>query len=249
MAEKRMFAKKIIDSDAFLDMPLSTQALYFHLAMRADDDGFISNPKKIQRMIGASDDDCKLLILKRYILVFETGVIVIKHWRIHNYIRKDTYNATLYQEEKSTLFMKPDGAYTDHPPELPSRTRDEPVDGSLTHVRLDNDRLGEESIGESIGPASRPAPAHKRGDHGYVKLTDAEYEKLIADLGEAEALRVIAYVDESAAATGNKNKWKNWNLVLRKASRDGWGKRFGAKEAEKQNAEREYSGAGFRESV
>ena len=79
MAERRMFTQKIVDSDAFLDMPLTTQALYFHLNMRADDDGFINNPKKIQRMIGASDDDLKLLIAKRFLLAFENGVVVIKH--------------------------------------------------------------------------------------------------------------------------------------------------------------------------
>ncbi len=112
MAEKRMFAKQIVDSDAFLDMPLSAQALYFHLAMRADDDGFVNNPKKIQRMIGASDDDCKLLIMKRFVLAFESGVIVIKHWRIHNYIQKDRYKETAYQEEKSMLVVKDNKAYT-----------------------------------------------------------------------------------------------------------------------------------------
>ena len=101
MAERRMFAKTIIDSDAFIDMPLSTQTLYFHLSMRADDDGFINNPKKIQRMIGATDDDLKLLLAKRYILAFDSGVIVIKHWKIHNYIEKDRYKPTVYIEEKS----------------------------------------------------------------------------------------------------------------------------------------------------
>ena len=79
MAEKRMFTKKIVDSDAFLDMPLSTQALYFHLNMQADDDGFVNNPKKIQRVIGASADDLKLLIAKRFVLGFESGIIVVKH--------------------------------------------------------------------------------------------------------------------------------------------------------------------------
>ena len=102
-----MFAKSIIDTDAFLSMPLSAQALYFHLCMRADDDGFVSNPRKIQRMISCADDDMRLLIVKRYILAFDSGVIVIKHWRIHNYIRKDTYRETMYLEEKSTLFQKP----------------------------------------------------------------------------------------------------------------------------------------------
>lgn len=115
MAERRMFAKTIIDSDAFLDMPLSTQALYFHLCMRADDDGFINNPKKIQRMIGASEDDVKLLIAKRFIIPFETGVVVIKHWKIHNYIAKDRYKETVYQEEKQQLELKDNGSYTMSP--------------------------------------------------------------------------------------------------------------------------------------
>jgi hypothetical protein len=113
MAERRMFAKSIIDSDAFLDMPLSTQALYFHLSMRADDEGFVNNPKKIQRMIGASEDDAKLLILKRYILTFDSGVIVIKHWKIHNYIQNDRYKPTTYIEEKSQLTLDEKKAYTE----------------------------------------------------------------------------------------------------------------------------------------
>lgn len=117
MAEKRMFTQKIVDSDAFLDMPLSTQALYFHLNMHADDDGFVNNPKKIQRVIGASLDDLKLLIAKRFILVFENGVIVIKHWRMHNLLRKDRYNPTQYQDQMERLELKDNGAYTEKLPE------------------------------------------------------------------------------------------------------------------------------------
>ena len=113
MAERRMFTKKIVDSDAFLDMPLTAQALYFHLNMRADDDGFVNNPKKIQRMIGSSDDDLKLLYAKRFILAFDSGVIVIKHWRMHNIIRKDRYHATEYQEEMQSLAIKENGSYTE----------------------------------------------------------------------------------------------------------------------------------------
>ena len=113
MAEKRMFSQKIIDSDAFLDMPLSTQSLYFHLNMRADDDGFINNPKKIQRMIGASDDDLRVLMAKRFVLSFDSGVIVIKHWRMHNTLQKDRYKPTQYQEEYSTLTLKQNRSYTD----------------------------------------------------------------------------------------------------------------------------------------
>ena len=113
MAEKRMFTQKIIDSDAFLDMPLSTQALYFHLNMRADDDGFINNPKRIQRTVGASEDDLKLLIAKRFVICFENGVIVIKHWRMQNTLRKDRYNPTQYQEQYALLDVKDNNAYTE----------------------------------------------------------------------------------------------------------------------------------------
>ena len=113
VASRRMFAKTIIDSDAFMDMPLSTQALYFHLSMRADDEGFINNPKKIMRMIGASDDDFKVLSLKNFIIPFESGVVVIKHWKIHNYIQKDRYKPTVYTEEKSKLSVKENGSYTE----------------------------------------------------------------------------------------------------------------------------------------
>lgn len=107
-----MFAKTIIDSDAFLDMALSTQALYFHLSMRADDDGFINNPKKLCRMIGSSDDEMKILFAKKFILGFESGVIVIKHWKMHNYIQKDRYKETNYLEEKSQLREKENKVYT-----------------------------------------------------------------------------------------------------------------------------------------
>ena len=112
MEERRMFEKTIIDSDAFLDMPLSTQALYFHLSMRADDEGFINNPKKIQRMTGCSDDDLKILCAKNFIIPFESGIVVVKHWRIHNYIQKDRFKETVYKEERNLLTVKKNGAYT-----------------------------------------------------------------------------------------------------------------------------------------
>ena len=103
---------KICDSDAFLDMPLSTQCLYFHLNMRADDDGFIGNSKRIVRLVGASDDDLKLLIVKRFVLTFEDGVIVIKHWRMHNTLSKSRYHETQYIDEKSMLRLKENGSYS-----------------------------------------------------------------------------------------------------------------------------------------
>ena len=114
MASKRMIAQKIVDSDAFLDMPQSTQNLYFHLNVRADDDGFIDNPKKIMRIVGSNQNDIEILLSKRYLLLFDSGVIVIKHWRLHNTIQKDRYKPTVYQEEYKKLQIKDNGAYTDN---------------------------------------------------------------------------------------------------------------------------------------
>lgn len=112
MAQKRMFTMKIVDSDAFLEMPLSTQCLYFHLNMRADDDGFIGNTKRIMKIIGASEDDLRLLIAKRFVLTFEDGVIVIKHWRMHNTLSRDRYAETSYTDEKKMLLLKDNGSYS-----------------------------------------------------------------------------------------------------------------------------------------
>lgn len=168
MAERRMFAKTIIDSDAFMDMSLSAQALYFHLSMRADDDGFINNPKKIQRMVGASDDDCKLLIIKRFILTFESGVIVIKHWKLHNYIQKDRYKPTIYQEEKNQISAKKNGVYTDciqNGYSLDTQDR----------LGKDSIELGKDNINDSTPTATKK---HKYGTHKNVLLTDEEYLKL-----------------------------------------------------------------------
>lgn len=112
MGDRRMFSMQIVDSDAFLDMPLSTQALYFHLSMRADDDGFIANARKIIRAVGCSQDDMKLLFAKNFVIAFEDGVCVIKHWRIHNYIRTDRKKTTAYVEHFDKLDTKKNGSYT-----------------------------------------------------------------------------------------------------------------------------------------
>ena len=112
MPEKRMFTKKITESDAFLEMPLSAQCLYFHLNMYADDDGFVNAPKKVMRLIGSNDDDMKILITKKFILVFESGIIVIKHWRMHNTLQNDRYHPTDYQEEFCKLKLKDNKSYS-----------------------------------------------------------------------------------------------------------------------------------------
>ena len=113
MAEKRMFAKSIVLSDAFLDMPMSARCLYFTLNMFADDDGFVGSPKGIMRQCGASQDDMRILISKRFVLAFESGVIVIKHWRINNFLRKDRHVSTTYKEELAMLELDEKGAYTE----------------------------------------------------------------------------------------------------------------------------------------
>ena len=112
MSKKRLFSTQITESDAFLDMPLSAQSLYFHLGMNADDEGFVNSPKRIQRMVGASEDDFKILLAKRFLISFPSGVIVIKHWHINNNIRTDRMRQTEYQDERRMLKMKTNRSYT-----------------------------------------------------------------------------------------------------------------------------------------
>lgn len=111
MGERRMFSRSVVESDVFLDMPLTTQALYFHLGMYADDDGFLNNAKRIQRITGCSDDDFKLLLAKGFVIPFDNGICVIRHWKIHNYIRSDRYKPTLYSQEKALLTMDAQKGY------------------------------------------------------------------------------------------------------------------------------------------
>lgn len=152
MAERRMFAKTIIDSDAFLDMPLSSQALYFHLSMRADDDGFVNNAKKIMRMVGANNNDFDLLLGKRFIIQFEDGICVIKHWRIHNYIQKDRYKPTVYQDHVKKIDVKNNKSYTLNLPKATTKisdTEDAKTDYGHNVSKVDTQvRLGKVSIGK-----------------------------------------------------------------------------------------------------
>ena len=149
MAERRMFAKTIVLSDAFLDMPMSARCLYFTLGMLADDDGFVNAPRSIMRQCGASDDDMKLLIAKKFALVFDSGVIVIKHWRINNYLRNDRYTETKYGEEKASLSLDENGAYTQHgiPAGIPSSGIP-----SIGKDSIGKDSIGQVSIGEENNP-------------------------------------------------------------------------------------------------
>ena len=143
MAERRMFAKTIVLSDAFLDMPMSARCLYFTLGMFADDDGFVNSPRGIMRQCGASDDDLKVLLAKKFLLAFDSGVIVIKHWRINNYLRSDRYAETKYLDEKKSLIIDQNGAYV--------QPKEAGIPGGIPNSgipRLGKDRLVEVSEGK-----------------------------------------------------------------------------------------------------
>lgn len=111
MAQKRMFSNSVVQSDEFLEMPDSSQNLYFHLSMQADDDGFVDKWKSIMRMTGKKEDDLKILIAKSFVIPFDTGVLVIRHWRLNNYLQKDRYKETIYKDEKSRLTIDKSNVY------------------------------------------------------------------------------------------------------------------------------------------
>lgn len=170
MAERRMFAKTIIDSDAFLDMPISARLLYYDLGMRADDDGFVNNPRKIMKTVSASEDDRNLLILKKFIIPFESGIVVIKHWKIHNYIQKDRYIETKYKEEKALLELDENKAYR-----IPLNVENPPCIQNVyimdTQVRLGKVRKGKLRLGkDTIIVHGAKAPVLDDSET-FIKLT------------------------------------------------------------------------------
>ena len=189
MAERRMFAKSIIESDAFIDMPVTARLLYYDLGMRADDDGFVNSAKSIMRSIGAKLDDLKLLAEQKFIIDFGNGVIVIKHWKIHNYVRKDTYSETKYKELKARLEFDENNSYRliyscDEPVTNPSRLRDEPETSfpspASTQDRLGKDRLGKDRLGKERENA-RATEDTRYGIYNNVILTDGERDALMND--------------------------------------------------------------------
>jgi hypothetical protein len=232
MAERRMFAKSIVDSDAFLDMPPSSQMLYFHLSMRADDDGFVNNPRKIQRMVNAGDDDMRVLIAKRFIIAFESGVIVIKHWRIHNYLQNDRHKPTLYQDEMKRLIIKENRVYTeltenDGALDTPCLQAVSVMDTQCIHhvskvdtqysidkSSVEKSSKVEVSEGGTGGTdAGAGAPAHPRnkpikhqyGEYGNVILSDDELAKLKEEYPDAWQ-RLIERLSGYIASTGKVYK-------------------------------------------
>lgn len=188
MAEKRMFAKTIIDSDEFLDMPTSAQALYFHLCMRADDDGFVNNPKKIQRIVNCSDDDLKLLLMKQFILAFESGVIVVRHWKLHNYIRKDRLKPTIYQDEMAQISEDESGRYVKCQADVSHLT-------DKCQHRLDKIRLDKTSIG-GVGDEQSPSPLPEKQKDKPFDVFWKEYPKKV---GKEAARKAFAKAKSKAS--------------------------------------------------
>lgn len=202
MAERRMFAKTIIDSDVFLEMPMSARLLYYDLAMRADDDGFINSPRKIMKFVGATNDDMNILIARKFIIPFDNGVVVIKHWRIHNYIRKDTYNETSYKEQKALLELDENKAYR--------LSNGFPVDGSLTQVRIGKDSIDKDSINNNIKEVSKDTSEKKIFTPPSVEEVQ-EYIKSVGSKVDAEAF--VAFYESKGWMIG-KNKMKSWKSAI-----------------------------------
>ena len=172
VAKKRMFNVDIVGSDAFLDLPHTSQALYFQLGMRADDDGFVGNPKTIQRIAGTKASDLELLVKKRFLLQFPSGVVVIKHWKINNQIQKDRYTPTVYTEEYQSLYIKDNKAYTEM-----DKGCVQSVSKMDTQISIDKNRLDKNSIG---------GEKHAHGFFANVLLTDKELQELAAEIPEYE---------------------------------------------------------------
>lgn len=231
-----MFAKTIVTSDAFLDMPATARCLYFLLAMMADDDGFVNAPRSIMRQAGATVDDLNILIAKRFVLIFESGVVVIKHWKIHNLIKNDRYKETKYLEEKAMLTLDDKNAYTEavsclEPEWNQSGTKVEP------QVRVGKDRIVQGSLIDSTEAAPPKPKRHKYGFYQNVLLTDAEYEKLQAEFPHDYSER-IERLSEYIASTGKS--YKNHLATIRSWAR---------KDADKRKAEGGKSGNVFLEML
>ncbi len=218
MAERRMFAKSVIGSARFLRMPASSRLLYYDLGMQADDDGVVE-AFAVMRTTGATEDDLRILASKGFIVVLNEDLVTyIADWNRNNYIQRDRYHPSHYRD----LLVQLSGDTQVDTPCIQN------VSQMYTEDRLGKDRLDEDR-GESIAPpeaAHTPTQKPKRtsyGQYGWVKLTDEQYIRLSNELGEAELKRCIDYVDESAQSTGNKNHWRDWNLVVRRCHRDKWG--------------------------
>lgn len=264
MRSRTGFAKSVVLSKDFLEMSVDAQLLYYTLCMRADDDGFVDNPKPIMSKVSATETELSELVSKKYIIPFEDGVIAIRHWFVNNCIRKVTYIPSVHQDKKRVILaagkskeymdpldnlppvngadkvenevskevpprkkvlpplMVPSSSPPTTPVSLspynpPASQKEDPLQNSLRFS-------GDEEI---TGKKTKSVHRKSYGEHGRVKLSQEEHDRLVRDYGQAEAERCIAYVDELAQSTNNRPGWKDWNLVVRRCHRDGWGSKGG----------------------
>lgn len=208
-----MFAKTIIDSDAFLEMPLSTQALYFHLSMRADDDGFVNNPVKIQRMIRATEEDLTELITKRFILPFESGIVVIKHWRIHNYIRNDRYKPTIYQKEMDMLEIKENRAYTEKINVGIPNGYQMDTQYSIDKSRLDKSRVVVKEAATAPEADENLSEAVKAYESNIGTISEKAANDIAEWLEKGADISLIVFAIEQAAEYNARN-WKYADTII-----------------------------------
>lgn len=186
MAERRMFAKTIVLSDAFLDMSLGARCLYMTMGMLADDDGFVNAPRSIMRQCGATQDDLAILIAKKFVIPFDSGVIVIKHWRINNYLQKDRIQPTKYVDEMSTLAVDEKGAYTSC---------------IQSHVYIDKNSIGKNSIDKYIYSLPLKNGTEYEVTETYVEELKAAYPNKDLD-NEFSRMRAWLISNPSKQKTG-----------------------------------------------
>lgn len=214
MAERRMMAKSIIKSDLFLDMPATTQNLYFHMLLEADDDGFINSPKSIMRVIGAKDDDIKVLIAKQFVIPFESGVLVIKHWKIHNYIQKDRYRPSL-RPEKEMLSVAESKEYVEVLGDVSSMDTRCIQNVRVGKVSIGKSSIGKDSIGKNTYCPSLPSVAedivtflNSVTGSNYRSTTDKTRKLIAARLAEGFTID-----DFKAVITKKAKEWQGTDMA------------------------------------
>lgn len=251
MAEKRCFCMSIVDSDAFMEMPLSTQCFYFHLGMRADDYGFVNNPRRIAKLVGASDDDFKLLVSKRFLLLFDNGVVVIKHWLMHNNIRKERLKVPQYSDIANILFVKENKSYTDTPRDgllsladmLASKQlsdqcqpNDTPLSDQCQHKRKEkkgkemkrkemkrNERKIEEENKEDFSPETvEKLKTSLSYQLSFLKISDVQLSELEKQMPFEQMERYTTKLSEWKQAHPNVPT-RDYDIITQWATEDGYG--------------------------
>ena len=212
MAERRMMAKSIIKSDQFLDMPATTQNLYFHMLLDADDDGFVNAPKSIMRIVGAKEDDYKLLVAKQFVIGFGSGVIVIKHWKIHNYIQSDRYKPSI-QPERKLLEITANKEYQLNTSRVSIVDTECIQDVSVGKVRLGKASIGKVRLDKTIEGECEKSHSPKRKT--FTKPTIDEIQNYCIERNNnVNAEQFFDYYESNGWKVG-KNSMKDWKAAVR----------------------------------